>query len=141
MLDTDEQAFLEEVATIVPDGAIVANNPLDGSVFAYGAYDIHILYRSVSGYESSEQESSRIIRSSLGELSSDGSVREAADDLRVEYVLLLTVDPPSASYINYVMGDGTAEWVGLYGITDETPGFTLVLEEGAMRLYQLDEAA
>lgn len=141
MIDTDELAFLEEVAEIVPDGAIVANNPLDGSVFAYGAYDIHILYRSVSGYESSERGSSRIIRSSLGELPSDDAVGEAVDDLRIEYVLLLNVDSPSAGYINSVMGDGTAEWAGLYGIDDETPGFTLVLEEGAMRLYKLDEAA
>lgn len=141
MLDTDELAFLEEVAEIVPEGAIVANNPLDGSVFAYGAYDIHILYRFVSGYESSERESSRIIRSSLDELLSDDAVREATDDLRVEYVLLLNVDSPSSGYINYVMGDGTADWAGLYGITDETPGFILVLEEGDMRLYKLDEAA
>lgn len=141
MLDEEEWVFLEEVAEIVPEGAIVANNPLDGSVFAFGAYDIHVLYRSVSGYDDSELESSALVRNNIDEYIDDDTVRASVDELGVEYVLLLNIDSSDSGYINYIMGDGTEFWPGLYDIDENTPGFTLILEDGDMRLYMLDDAA
>lgn len=140
MLDIDEQAFLEQAAELIPEGAVVANNPLDGSVFAFGVYDIHVLYRNVSGYGESELESSKEIRNNLDEYRENGAVQDSVEELDVEYVLLLNVDSRESSYINYILGDGTDAWPSLYEIDEKTPGFTLILEEGDMRLYELDEA-
>ena len=140
MIDPEESAFLEEVSSIVPDGAIVANNPYDGSIFAYGEYDIHVLYRSNAVYGGdSESQSSMIVREGISEYAVDESVRDAVEKLGVEYVLLLKVDSEPLNYYSSVLGDGTELWPSLYEIDEDTPGFTLILEDGEMRLYRLDE--
>lgn len=140
MIDPEESAFLEEVSNVVPDGAIVANNPYDGSIFAYGEYDIHVLYRSNSSYGGeSESQSSVIVREGISDYAVDESVRDAVERLGIEYVLLLKVDSEPLNYFSSVLGDGTELWPSLYEINEDTPGFTLILEEGEMRLYRLDD--
>ena len=142
MIDPEEAAFLADVADVVPDGAVVANNPYDGSIFVYGAYDIHVLYRNIDGYGSDlERPHSIAIREGLDDYIDDGEVRAAVEETGVEYVLLLKVDDDPQNPFSRNIGDGLDEWSGLYKIDDGTPGFTLILEDGEMRLYKLDIAA
>lgn len=142
MVDPEEAAFLEEVAAIIPHGSIVANNPYDGSVFAYGAYDIHVLYRTASGYgNDSEVPCSMTVREGLSRYQSDELVTHAVEELDVDYVLFLKIDTDTQRQFSRNVGDGLNEWRGLYEIDENTPGFTLILENGDMRLYKLDRAA
>ena len=139
MIDEEEAEFLEKVAEIVPDGAIVANNPFDGSVYAYGLYDIHILSRTASGYGSDyENPDLVIVRESIATYTYDEAVAEAVEDLGIEYVLLLKVEYEPPTQFSRNVGTGLQQWRGLYEIDEETPGFTLVLEDGEMRLYRVD---
>ena len=142
MIDPEEAAFLADVADIVPDGAVVANNPYDGSIFVYGAYDIHVLYRNIDGYGSDlERPQSVAIREGLDGYVDEEEVRAAVEETGVEYVLLLKVDDDPQNPFSRNIGDGLDEWYGLYEIDEDTSGFTLILEDGEMRLYKLDYAA
>ena len=142
MVDPEEAAFLQRVAAIIPHGSIVANNPYDGSVFAYGAYDIHVLYRTASGYgNESEAPCSMTIREDLSRYKSDELVAQAVENLDIDYVLFLKIDTDTQRQFSRNVGDGLNEWRGLYEIDENTPGFTLILENGDMRLYKLDRAA
>lgn len=142
MIDPEEEEFLEQVAEIVPEGAVVANNPYDGSIFVYGAYDIHVVYRGISDYSlDGDNENSQAVRYGLADYLSDDSVADAVDAIGIEYVLLLKPDTEPVKAFSAGVGDGLDEWPGLYDIDEDTPGFTLILEEGDMRLYKLDEAA
>ena len=142
MIDSEEEAFLEEVSEIVPDGAIVANNPYDGSIFVYGAYDIHVMYRGISDYSMDrDNANSQAVRYGLADYLSDDTVAAAVDEIDIEYVLFLKPDSEPVKAFSAAVGDGLDEWPGLYDIDENTPGFTLILEEGDMRLFKLDEAA
>lgn len=134
----EESAFADEARKIVGD-APVANQPYDGSVFSYACNDLHVLFTAF-GPVTNEDERTLIER--LDKVASDASVREAAERLGVRYVLQL--DQGSGSMgMNpkgsiYDLGYEKTEWVGINGIRDDTPGFTLLLSEGDMRLYQID---
>ena len=64
----------------------------------------------------------------------DEEVRNTAKELDVHYVLQLE-NPASSGVIgdNYKMGT----FRGVSEITDDTPGFEVVLSEGNMRLYKI----
>lgn len=148
-LDSSERRFLYEVAEIIPDGAIVANNPCDGSFFAYGACDVHVLYRHFANYidddgsdeRSPETQDSILIRTSLDEYLENEEVRRAVEETGVEYVLQLVSPEGRPDSLGGLVGDGSEEWAGIVSIDEDTPGFTLVLEEGDYRLFKVDEAA
>ena len=141
-LSSSERAFLDEVAEIIPDGAIVANNPCDGSLFAYGASDVHVVYRQITGFDSEkERDASVLIRNSLDEYATNEAVQEAVESIGVEYVLQLSSPEGLTDGLSIFVDDGSQGWSGIMSIDETTPGFTLVLEEGDMRLFELDKAS
>ncbi len=87
-----------------------------------------------AGYDGSEKPTSAILRKRLNYIASDEEVRNTAKELDVHYVLQLE-NPASSGVIgdNYKMGT----FRGVSEITDDTPGFEVVLSEGNMRLYKI----
>lgn len=145
-LDAEEEAFLDEVARVVPEGALVLNMPDDGSAFAYATNGLRTYYRdyrfydggraSRTGTRPSETPESKLIRKYGAWAATNKRVREAFEDVGARYVLLLDQgkmfrhQPKPPSY------DGTL-WTGLTAIMDDMPGFELVLSKDDMRLYEI----
>ena len=135
ILTSEELEFLRRVELTVPAGAIIANLPQDGSLWAYGTNDLHVLWRFPNGYDASERPASAILRKRLNRIASDPEVLQTTHDLNVQYVLILNnvVDYSNAVTSTYKPGT----FRGITQITDTTPGFEVVLEEGSMRLYKI----
>ena len=135
ILTSEELEFLRRVELTVPAGAVIANLPHDGSLWAYGTNDLHVLWRFPNGYDASERPASAILRKRLNRIASDPEVLQTVHDLNVQYVLILNnvVDYSNAVTSTYKPGT----FRGITQITDTTPGFEVVLEEGSMRLYKI----
>ena len=135
ILTSEELEFLRRVELTVPAGAVIANLPQDGSLWAYGTNDLHVLWRFPNGYDVSERPASAILRKRLNRIASDPEVLQTVRDLNVQYVLILNnvVDYSNAVTSTYKPGT----FRGITQITDTTPGFEVVLEEGSMRLYKI----
>ncbi len=133
--DAREVAFVDQVKQVIDDDALVINDPVDGSVFAYGVNDLNVLYRYYS--DISRTEDSEIIRSSLDEIAANERVRSAVDNLGARYVLLL--DQPSREDEATTLSPFITRevWSGIDSISDDTPGFELMLAEDDMRLYRI----
>lgn len=137
----EEKAFVEKALNIIPQDALVINVPYDGSVFSSPLNGLNIFYRAnTSAPASTESEGSREIREHLNEIAENDSVAEAASALGAEYVLLLGTEEYEAtgslfsSVYNAFFSD---DWIGILGITDDTPGFETILADGDMRLYRI----
>jgi len=135
ILTSEELEFLRRVELTVPAGAVIANLPHDGSLWAYGTNDLHVLWRFPNGYDASERPASAILRKRLNRIASDPEALQTVHDLNVQYVLILNnvVDYSNAVTSTYKPGT----FRGITQITDTTPGFEVVLEEGSMRLYKI----
>lgn len=133
---------MEKALQAIPEGSTVANIPYDGSVFAHPFNDLNTLYRANTSVPSStESEESQKIRKQLKDIHSDETVREAADTLGLRYVLILGTEEYALSSDGILSSTYNAfcvdDWKGLLDITDDTPGFEVVLADGDMRLYKI----
>ena len=63
-------------------------------------------------------------------------VQQAVSDFGAEYLLLLDYQNENGSGM-YSGGYDASDWQGVLSVTDETPGFEVVLSEGDMRLYRI----
>ena len=126
-LDMTEKVFLRKCTAMVEEGALVVNDPMDGSFLGYGMDGLRMYYRNFThlGTES-ETEESRIIRTRLTDYTTDAEVQAAVDAVDAKYVIQLRGDyrPDLTSGIN--------------SITDETSGFTCVYRVGPMALYRIN---
>ena len=138
-IDEQEREFLDEVATIVPKGALIINNPMDGSFLTYGGLGLRVYYREF-GYAggSTETPQSAIVRTRLRDIATDDEVRAAVDELGAQYVLVLNEFASSWSFIDLRGDFSHEEFAGISEITPETPGFTALLTNGACTLYKID---
>ncbi len=140
-----EQDFVKEAVALLPEDAVVANNPFDGSVLSDPLDGLNTMYRSyftIGGED--EARDSILIRKSLDRLSADEEVASAVERSGVQYVLQLSDE----GYGDYPGNDelrispfgptyAPADWTGIDSITDDTPGFEVVLADGDMRLYKI----
>ena len=46
----EKSRFSKHVKEVVPSGALIVNQPYDGSLFAYSLDDLNLYYRDISGY-------------------------------------------------------------------------------------------
>ena len=122
---------------MVEDGAIVLNEPNDGSAFAYGIDGLEVYYRITDGYDEEEEtERSATIREGLYRISEDEAVQEAVSSINARYLLQLDqADWEKES--KYLFSYYTDVWEGIDLIDDSTPGFEVVLSSGDMRLYRI----
>lgn len=142
ILTKDELEFCEEVKSIVGDDVVI-NVPDDGSVFLYGVEDINVFYQVTRIWDpSSEDWKSAAFRLRLDDLASDREVQEAVSEASASYVLLLdkgaTADDQTQAWF-FTWRWYADWWEGITSIDENTPGFELVLSEGDMRLYKIDD--
>ena len=139
---TEEKEFVEEAKQLIPDGALVINNPNDGSCFCYVVDDMRVYYRYLRAYgEGGESAESELIRSRLDMIAHDERVNRAVRNVGAEYVLLLDqgrendpADPDSFFFFTY---ERKGLWSGIDLVSDTTPGFEVVLSRNDMRLYRI----
>lgn len=134
----DESDFADRAREIVGE-SLVVNQPYDGSVFSYACNDLRVLF---SAFGPVTDEDERLVMSGLNRISTDPQVREAVERLGVSYVIQLDQGSGpmgmNPSGTTYDLGYEVKEWSGINDIRDGTPGFTLLLSGGDMRLYQID---
>lgn len=145
LFDEDEQRFVAQAMEIVSEGSLVANMPDDGSCFAYAVNGLRTYYRDYRDYEGGrysenahqiETPESKLIRLSADRIASNDEVRTAFEKLGIRYVLVLDYGEALESQPKVSTYDESL-WTGLAAITDETPGFSIVLSDEDMRLYEI----
>ena len=124
--DQSERNFIEQVKSCVGD-ALMVNIPSDGSVWLYATDDINTQCRTF--YDSPSSEYS-LFKTSLNQVATDQAVKQAVADSGAKYLLYLDETIHAGKF------DET-EWEGMLSVTDDTPGFEVVLADGGMRLYRI----
>lgn len=138
---SEERNFVKKVKEYVSDDSLIINYPDDGSVFSYSADGLNIVYRYSllnSRVPSSETRESELVRTRLNKISDDSEVKSAAQTLGAKYVLLLDQGKEEDELVKLPQFNHPEYWLGITGINDLTPGFTTVLAEGDMRLYEIE---
>ena len=135
-LTSEEDAFVKRVMSIAGRDCVV-NVPSDGSCWSYGVEGINALFRrSAMAGPSGSEPYATVLRTKLCDYAASDEVREAVEKTGARYVMLLdekSCDDRTVVKLRYKEED----WVGIESITQDTPGFTLVLSEGDMRLYRI----
>ena len=133
-IDAEEWDFIGKCIPIVKDDVVI-NLPFDGSGMLYGSAGMNVLYRNIKANPSNQSD--KPIRMGLCNFASDERVSNCVRNLNAKYVLILDSNSPSGSIIPYVPHD-RKDWSGIFDITENTPGFELVLSQGDMCLYKID---
>lgn len=136
LFDASERQFVRDALELVPEGSLILNEPNDGSLLAYSTMDANLYYRYFS-LEGTESEESRLIRSRLDEYATDASVRDAVSSTGAHYVLVLGLGGEPSDSRRYGDFYSPEAWAGFNEITDDTPGFEVVLARDDLRLYRL----
>lgn len=135
--DAEEQAFVERALEVLPEDAVVLNEPNDGSGFAYCADGLNVVYRYLREFDGpTELAAGRTVRLGLADIAEDAEVAEAVRELGAEYLIQLDQgDFERESH--YLFTYEPEKWTGIDAVNDDTPGFEVVLAEGDMRLYRI----
>lgn len=139
-IDSHELEFLEMVKDEVGDD-IVLNYPYDGSAYAQTLADVNVVNRGWFGYSPSidgKKRNYQLLCESIDKVASDHEVSDAARSEDIKYVLLLDNGAPDVGGCYYTVGYDGSYWHGLEMLDDSTPGFSIVLSQGDMRLYKID---
>ena len=135
-LTSEEDAFAKRVMSLAGHDCVV-NVPSDGSCWSYGVEGLNALFRrSATAGPSGSEPYATVLRTQLCDYAVSDEVREAVEKTGARYVMLLdekSYDDRTVVKFRYKEED----WVGIESITQDTPGFTLVLSEGDMRLYRI----
>ena len=136
-ISPEEVSFIKQVAEVVPTGDVVLNNPMDGSFLAYGIADVRVYYRNFVDNGFDETQQSQILRQRLADYPNDPEVQQAVADSNAKYVLILSTTGSKGSFIN-LRGDYSEEFYGgIRNVSEDNPGFELLLSEDDMRLYRI----
>lgn len=134
---SEERAFVKKALELIPDNALVLNQPHDGSVFAYGLEGLNTYFRSAAtfGYN----DTAETIRQGLDNIATDKAVQDAVKSTGAEYLIMLDqgVAYKDGKWLSTYYDSYVPFWDGLNKVTDETPGFELLLSDGDMRLYKI----
>lgn len=134
--DEGERRFVEKVEEVVPEDALIVNQPYDGSLFAYSIDGLNLYYRDMSGYGGEDETpESAVVRTGLANWTSDAEARDALRFVGAEYILILERDPERAKEFSFLYSQD--DWAGIEAVDDDTPGFEAVLKDGDMRLYRI----
>lgn len=137
MYSTKERQFVEKALELIPEGALVVNSPEDGSLFAYAVNNLNTYYRSLA--VDTFTEDATIIRERLSEVTTSPEVQNALRNISAHYVILLDqgVAFDEGKWLTQTSENSLKRWDGINLITDDTPGFEVVLADEDMRLYKI----
>lgn len=142
----EEEAFVKKVKEIIPENSTVLNFPADGSILAGPLNGLNVYYRTYNVGTNDNNDNSSVIRKSDSPLTTNPTTTKALDETGLEYILLLDnetldeVDDLDSTVFGDLNKFTPRQWLGLLQITDDTPGLELVLSEGDMRLYKIENA-
>ncbi|MCI2183217.1 MAG: hypothetical protein LKK55_00720 [Olsenella sp.] len=141
VLTGDEFEFSKEALALIPAGSTVINEPNDGSAFLYPLLDAKIYYRPLAFFDGSDNETneSLLIRHHLNEYATRQDVRDAVASIGAKYVLVLDQGSDNGEGRARLWSYVPEQWDGIEDITDDTPGFTVVLARDDMRLYRIGD--
>ena len=135
---------MEKVTQLIPHNAVVLNMPYDGSAYAYATNSVNVYYKAWEGnWMGQPSPENELLRTHLNEIATDSKVQRAAQKVGARYLLLLDrsdYQPQEGSteeLANEYAVYNTITWRGILAVTDSTPGFTVLLKQGKMRLYKL----
>lgn len=127
IMSEDEFKLYSEIPEFVPDDAVIAGNPWDGSAWAYFVSGRQVLFPHVLATMNPDKE---LIASSLNRISDNPAVCAAAQRLNVEYAI-------NSDELIYLPGNpNNTAYPGLAHL-NQAPGFELVAQVGTNRLYRL----
>ena len=134
---TEEREFVQKAASLIPEGTLVLNQPHDGSVFAYGLDSLNTYFRSAGTFDYSD--TAETIRQGADKIATDKDVQDAVKSTGAEYLILLDqgVAYKDGKWLSTYYDSYVPYWDGLNKVTDETPGYELILADGDMRLYKI----
>ena len=134
---TKEREFVQKAASLIPEGSLVLNQPHDGSVFAYGLDGLNTYFRSAGTFGYSD--TAETIRQGADKIATDKDVQDAVKSTGAEYLILLDqgVAYEDGKWLSTYYDSYVPFWDGLNKVTDETPGYELILADGDMRLYKI----
>ena len=133
---SDEQDFVDRARGITGD-EVVLNYPADGSTFAYPVNDMNVYYRTLK--IKGQTNAADAIRLKLDDYATDESVQKAVKTSGAHYLLKLDQG------VSYEDGNWFSQfrkpenYAGIENVGDDTPGFTVVLSDGDMRLYRIND--
>ena len=140
VLTAEENDFVKEAMELVPEGEMVINVPNDGSCYAYGVDGMNTMLRRMSDAGSrpdDQHEDVYLLKAELNEVATNPEVQQVLDEYNAHYLILLddlSSTDPTKDGLRYKADD----WEGIESVTEDTPGFTLLLSEGDMRLYEIE---
>ncbi|MFD0203742.1 MULTISPECIES: DUF6541 family protein [Saccharothrix] len=126
LVDRTEKEFVSELEAKLPEDALVANNPWDGSTLMLAEVGRRALFPHANIPWSTEQT---LLAANLDEAGRDPEVCRAAERLGVHYLLMAnrTFWPHDARNKDYP---------GLR-VSASDPGFELLAQKGTVKLYRL----
>lgn len=136
-LTGEEDAFVKQAMELIPEGSLIINVPSDGSCWSYGVEGANMYFRRSADSGLGGDEASEVIRTRLCDIAESEEVARAVEDAGARYVLMLD-DKSGEDRTVLSLRYSEDKWRGIESITEETPGFKLVLSEGDMRLYQIE---
>ena len=143
--DDQEHEFVEKVKGIIPEKAVILNQPYDGSAYAYGLDGLNVYYKAWEGnWMGKPTKNNYLISTELDDIATNVKVQKAVRDTGARYLILLDrsdyktdesdSSKMSSMYASYIK----SSWKGIDAVDDKTSGFTKILEHGDMRLYRID---
>ena len=125
ILDVQELPFFDEVARIVPQGVVIANDPWDGSPMLYALHDRKVLYPHMGVSLSGDR---KYLAQHLNQLSTDPAVCPLVHKLNVGYLVV--------AHDRFWLTDNRQKWYS--GVWDPVqPGFTKLIDHNGLRLYRV----
>lgn len=131
-------AFLQQVSAVVPEDELILNTPNDGTGWAYGVEGLNVNWR---GFKKDRAViPSELLRLHLADMATREDVLRSVKDEGFSYLLRLDEGVEASSKLrskNYRYH--SEDWEGIESVTDNTPGFEVVLADGDMRLYKIED--
>lgn len=129
ILDQNERDFFNEVKSVVGEDEVF-NLPYDGSAFAYALNQINVYNKH---FKAKSDNDSVVLQCELNMVSSNTEVQQALENRGIHWLMILDYQGGEYSTVEY----DHDVWRGVVSVTDETPGFEVVLSKGDMRLYRI----
>jgi hypothetical protein len=139
-----ERAFVDRVKRHIPKGQVVLNQPYDGSAYAYGIDGLNVYYKAWEGnWMGRPTPANHLISTGLNRVKNDFAVCSAVRSTGAQYLLMLdrsdySIDSKNMKistsiYAHYILSN----WRGIDHVGDRTPGFSIVMSDGPMRLFKI----
>ena len=133
---TKEREFVQKAASLIPRVAC-AESAHDGSVFAYGLDGLNTYFRSAGTFGYSD--TAETIRQGADKIATDKGRSRRCEKVRAPNTSSCStrVSPTKTANGSRPTMTATSLLDGLNKVTDETPGYELILADGDMRLYKI----